>query len=186
MKIFRAIKTNFITQGFYENLIPIYQEWGLKYHGGVDFLANDNEPIYFDCSIAGFVLNTEIDNNGGLGINIITENEDGIFKHRYWHLKSFKVKAGDKVESGDLLGYADNTGYSTGTHLHRDVKEMVKNENGSYKIKYPDNGTYGTIDFTKWFTNMFIKEYINNLNSQISIYQKIIELFKQFLKVGIK
>ena len=182
MRIFRPIKTNLLTQGFYENKNPIYKQVGMLYHGGTDFLASDNEPIYFDCSIAGFVLNTEIDRHGGLGVNIITENEDGIFKHRYWHLKSFKVKAGDKVESGDLIGYCDNTGYSTGTHLHRDSKEMTKDLNGAYKIKYPDNGTFGTIDYSKWFKNIFVKDYMANLESQISIYQKIIELLKNFFK----
>lgn len=186
MKIFRVIKTNLSTQGFYDNKLPIYKQVGMLYHGGWDWLAKDAEPIYFDCSIEGFVLNTEIDKNGGLGVNIITENEDGIFKHRYWHLKNFNVKAGDRVESGDLIGYADNTGYSTATHLHRDAKEMIKTPNGNYQIKDPLNGTFGTIDYSKWFINMFILDYMANLNSQLSILQQIILKLKQLLglKVG--
>ena len=184
MVIYRAIKTNLLTQGFYDNKNDVYRQWGMTCHGGNDWSAQDKEPVYFDCSCAGFVLNTEIDNNGGLGINIITETPEGIFKHRYWHLKEFKVVAGQRVESGDLIGLADNTGVSTGTHLHRDAKEMVKVD-GIYEIKNRDNGTFGTIDYSKWFVNIWIvdqvenlKKTLANLQQQVSVIQKIINWLK--------
>ncbi len=173
MTIYRAIKSNIHTQGYYDNKLDIYKKWDMKWHGGNDWAGKDEEPLYFDCSISGFVLNTELDNNGGLGINIITEEGENILKHRYWHLKKFNVVAGQKVESGDLIGWIDNTGYSTGTHLHRDVKQMTK-ENGVYKIKYPNNGSFGTVDFSSIFKNIFIRDYMDTLIIQIGLLQKLL------------
>lgn len=36
----------------------------------------------------------------------------------YQHLKSAKVRKGDKVKRGDVIGISDNTGNSSGPHLH--------------------------------------------------------------------
>ena len=183
MKICRALNSNIITQGFNSNpeMVEFYKKYGMSNHGGIDFWAKDGEKIYWDGSIRGQVLNTEIDSNGGLGVNIITE-EEVIYKHRFWHLKEFKCQAGQILESGDLIGLQDNTGVSTGTHLHRDVKEMVR-ENGVLKIKYPNNGTFGTIDFTPFFTNIFIVDYMKNLETQVSIYEKIIQSLKSIIEI---
>ena len=180
LRIFRAVKPNLMTQAFdmKQSLVEMYKSLGMTNHGGYDWYTPEGEPLYFDCSCAGYVLNTEIDSAGGLGINIITETEDGIFKHRYWHLKKFNVVAGQKVESGDLIGWCDNTGMSTGSHLHRDMKEMVKDFQGVLKIKNPDNGTYGTVRWDKYFENVFVVDYIKSLQMKIGIIQKIIELWK--------
>jgi len=186
MKIYRAIKTTNITQKFgllgtAPQLLPFYQSMGLQGHNGYDFLSYDGEPIYWDGDIRGIVLNTEMDNKGGLGINVITEDKDGIFKHRFWHLKEFKCQAGQILESGDLIGLADNTGYSSANHLHRDLKPMIKDELGNYQKKEPDNGFAGCIDLFPYFINLFILDIISNLKVQISLTQKIIELFQKVL-----
>ena len=181
LKVFRAIKTNICTQGFYENANPYYKQVGMSSHGGWDWAAREGEPVYFDCVGKGFVLNTEIDTAGGLGVNIITENDEGIFKHRYWHLKKFNVVAGQEISVGHLIGWCDNTGMSTGTHLHRDTKEMIK-DGGAYKIKNPNNGTFGTIDYSKYFINTFVGDVVANWKSQVSIIGKLIDLYKELLK----
>ncbi len=189
MQVFRSIKSNIQTQGFYDNKVSYYKEHGMLYHGAYDFYAENGESLYFDCSCKGFVLNTEIDSSGGLGLNIITETLEGIFKHRYWHLKDFVVKAGDWVETGDLIGHCDNTGYSTNPHLHRDMKEMIKDNNGAYRIKYPDNGSYGTVPWDRWFINIWavdqmenLKKTLANLQQQVSLWQKLINLWKTLIK----
>ncbi len=157
MKIYKAINYN-CNQGFdcHPSMIEFYIKCGLKkgLHGGYDFGCPEGTPIFFDVDDVdnAYVLNTEIDNAGGLGINIITESKEGTFKHRYWHLSKFGCKAGDKVFKGDLIGWTGNTGRSKGAHLHRDVKEM-ENMGGWYKVKYPDNGTFGTIRIEKWLEN---------------------------------
>jgi len=180
--IYRAVKTNVLTQGFYENKNPYYATVGMKYHGGYDWLTIVDEPVYFDCSVQGMVLNCEIDGAGGLGINVITETEEGIFKHRFWHLKEFKVKAGDLVDTGDLLGISDHTGLATANHLHRDMKEMIKNPiSGAYSVKDPANGTFGTIPNERFFENMYVVDFVNSLKSQVSILTKMVEIIKQIL-----
>jgi murein DD-endopeptidase MepM/ murein hydrolase activator NlpD len=151
MKIYKAINYN-CNQGFdaSPSMVDFYKSVGLTTHGGYDFGCPEGTPIFFDVDDVdnAYVLNTEIDNAGGLGINIITESKEGTFKHRYWHLSKFGCKAGNKVFKGDLIGWTGNTGRSTGAHLHRDVKEM---ENGV--IKNRNNGTFGTIRIEKWLEN---------------------------------
>ena len=172
MFIYRAIKTNLLTQGFYDNKSPIYKEMGMRWHGGYDWVTHPDEKVYFDCSARGTVLNTEIDRAGGLGVNIITESKEGIFKHRYWHLKDFAVKAGDVLETADLIGVSDNTGLSTGNHLHRDRKEMIKDQYGSYKIKDRDNGSYGTVSMDLVFKNIFVKDHMETLKRKVTILEQ--------------
>ena len=186
MKIYRALKSNILTQGFKckPSMESFYESLGMAkgIHGAFDWASRDGEKLYFDCDCKGYVLNTEIDNKGGLGINIITETDGLILKHRYWHLRDFNVKAGQVVETGDLIGWADNTGYSTGHHLHRDAKEMGKNSNGSLYIKNYDNGSFGTIDYSPYFKNAFVLDIMDNLQGQVSILKKIIKIINDFLK----
>lgn len=181
IKIYRSLKTNIQTQGFEDNYNPYYKSVGMRCHGGYDWGAKDGETVCFDCSCSGYVLNTEIDSAGGLGVNIITETDGLILKHRYWHFKSFNVVAGQKVDSGDIIGWADNTGMSTGTHLHRDVKEMIKDANGNLSIKDRNNGTFGTIDYAPYFVNEFVVDVVDNLKKQVGLLTKLIELVKMLL-----
>lgn len=182
MKKYRAIGTNYQTQGFemLPSMAEFYKRYGMTAHGGYDWAAVTGEGVFWDCDIDGVVLNTEIDSSGGLGVNVITESEEGIFKHRFWHLKDFYVKAGDKVQMGDLLGWADNTGASTGTHLHEDMKEMVKDSNGGLVIKNYGNGTYGTIRYEKWFENKYVLETAKGKNT--TFRRVLIEIIKRLLK----
>lgn len=189
MKIYLAVKNGFKTQGFgiketSSYLLPMYQSMGLTAHNGYDFSCQDNQEVYFDLDIAGTVLNTEIDGAGGLGINIISEDKDGIFKHRYWHLKGFNVVAGQEVGTGDLIGRADNTGRSTATHLHRDLKPMVKDTLGNYQQREPDNGYAGCVDLKPYYNPIFIGDLMANLKGQISIIQKIINAIRDYLSTS--
>lgn len=177
MKIYKALTNSMLGQGFDMNpwMKDFYAKIGMNNHGGYDWGATTGQVVWYDCDVPGYVLNTEIDSCGGLGINIITENEDGCFKHRYWHLKSFLVKAGDKVSMGDAIGLADNTGASTGTHLHRDAKEMTRNSNGSLSIKSPNNGTFGTIRLDDYLVNEFV---LDALPKNEAIRKQILMLVK--------
>ena len=177
LKIYRAIKTNVITQKFGENKNPIYKQVGMLGHEGIDFLSYDKEPLYFDCNVKGTVIAICTDINLGYGITIITETDNSIFKHRYWHLKDFNVKINQVVESGDLIGWCDNTGNSTGTHLHRDIKEQIL-RSGVFNNKYQDNKYFGAISMDDYFVNMFILDLMDNLKQQVSVITKIIGLVK--------
>ena len=184
MKLMRPIKTNLKTQGFGENKLPIYNEMGMKGHNGWDWKAYDGEPIYWDCTdCEGEVLELHTDTKGGLGVDIITSNSDGIFKHRFWHLKSFKCTPGQILSTGDIIGLADNTGMSTGTHLHRGLKRQGKLSNGKYYNIDQMNGYFGGIDIEPYFVNnIYIKDYVMNLTAQVTILQRIMQIIKDFMK----
>jgi murein DD-endopeptidase MepM/ murein hydrolase activator NlpD len=194
MKIYKAIKDSMMGQPYdaVPWMLEAYKKLKMSNHGGYDFGAKTGDPVYYDCDVDGYILNTEIDNSGGLGVNIITESEEGIFKHRYWHLKDFFVKAGDKISIGECIGWADNTGFSTGTHLHRDIKEMIKNPNGSLSVKYPNNGTFGTIRYMNdavegetakdWFENKFVLDVVGQDKKQSYLRKLLIAMINKLLK----
>lgn len=191
MKIFRSLYTNWKTQGYgLENtkpeMLPLYQSLGLFGHNGWDWAAGDGQKIHWDCDIEGEVLNTSTDAKGGLGVEVLTKDIDGMFIHRFWHLKSFACQAGQKLGSGDLIGLADSTGWSTGPHLHRDLKRVERDQFGNYKTLNGDNGYFGCIDPTPYFENIFVvdkmehsKKQVEMLTEQVSIWKKLIELWKK-------
>jgi murein DD-endopeptidase MepM/ murein hydrolase activator NlpD len=180
MKLYRSVQTNKITQPFGANYVPYYKEWGMKGHNGVDFAAQFGEPVYFDCiDCEGKVISLSENVNEGLGVVVITEDKDGIFQHRFWHLKEIKCKVGQILSTADLIGLADTTGKALGCHLHRDLKPMEKTQFG-YQDKFPDNGYFGAIDLMPFFTNIFVKDYMDILIKQESILEKMIQLIKDF------
>jgi len=181
MKIYRALKTNKISQKFGQNLYPGYVLNGMLGHNGIDFDCPDGEPVYWDCDIEGKVASCFVDMNtgaigGGKGVIVFTEDKDGAFNHRFWHLQGFACKADQILKSGDLLGYAGHTGTVTAPHLHRDIKPLAKDQYGIWRNVYPNNGYHGCIDFTPYFTNIFIRDIV-----QISALQKLIEIIKELL-----
>lgn len=189
MKIFRALKTNHQTQGFgVENtipsMLPAYQGMGLRAHNGVDWACYLGEPIYWDCDVVGVVASVTQNNpTAGNGVEIITEEPTGAFKHVFWHALTdgVAVQMGQKVEPGQIIMYGDSTGMSTGNHLHRGLKPQMKDENGNYYTPNKDNGYLGCVSQDGYFTNIFIVDYINSLKQEISILQKIIETIKKLL-----
>lgn len=189
MQIFRSIRTNRITQGFgLENtnkaLLSAYMKYGLKGHNGIDFALWYKEPIFWDVDTIGKVIEAKADNSGGMGVTIISRDKDGTYyKHRFWHLIRFACKTGDYLESGEIIGYGDSTGFSTGNHLHRDLKKVRKNPDGTYTTLDWNNGYKGAIDLSPYFENKFILDVIRDLlEESISLAQKVINLIKKILK----
>lgn len=181
MKIYRSLKLNSPVQLFGQNKLPIYKEMGLFGHNGVDWSCVTGTPLYWDVDTEGTVYKLETDSAGGVGLDIISEENGQFYKHRFWHLERYNVRVGDRVGTGDLIAYSDNTGLSTGPHLHRALKPVYKDKNGSYWNKYSNNGYYGGIDIEPFFTNIFVVDYMNNLKGQISVMRKIILLYEQLL-----
>ena len=186
MKIFRSIQRNFISQLFGENKHDIYKQWGMKGHNGIDWSLEMGTPVYFDVDCRGEVLKTELDSNGGIGLDIIT-NDGIIYKHRYWHLKETLVKAGDIVETGDIIAYGDNTGWSTGSHLHRGLKPQKKDAFGNYTNLYPGNGYWGAIDYLPFLENIFVLDKMEQLKKlKYNLLQRIFLILKQIIDILLK
>lgn len=176
MQIFRAIKRNIVSQIFGENKSPLYKKAGMLGHGGTDWILRDGEPIYYDVSDDGIVLENHIDNSGGLGVIVRSKDGDTYYKHRYWHLKQFYVKAGQKVKTGDLLGWGDSTGLSTGPHLHRDLKVCDKNgKTLNWTADYR-----GAIDYMPFLKHIFVRDLVN-----ISLRIRIAEIIMKILHLKV-
>ena len=98
---------------------PVYKV--TKYHSGMDFAASPGTEVY--ATGDGEVVKEE-SNYWGYG-NIITIDHGYGYKTQYAHLKTFKVKKGQKVKRGQLIGTVGSTGKATGPHLHY---EVLKND----------------------------------------------------------
>lgn len=177
-------------QRFGENGTAFYSQLGMKGHNGIDFYAPDGFPVY--ASHDGEVVFCGEDGSAGLGVVIRTLEQKDYngslvwFKSIYWHIKkgSFKVKAGDKVKAGQIIAEADNTGMSTGSHLHFGLKPVAKGETDwSWYNLEQNNGYMGAIDPQPYFNGIFAQDAqkIVALTQQITILQKLVELYKQLL-----
>ena len=200
MKLYRPVQCTIITQGFGPDktspqMLPFYQSLGLIAHNGVDFgvipcqtidggIWSKNvicSPVYWDCDTEGTVYKLSTDVNVGLGVWVNSKDSDGTFKHRFWHLSQIKCQVGQILGTGDLIGLAGNTGYSTGAHLHRDLTPL----NEDLTNKLGNNGYDGCTDPAPYFESIFVldkikymQDTISNLQQQISIIQKILNLIK--------
>ncbi len=185
MILFRSIKRNAITQRFGQNKLPIYKKMGMKGHNGIDFSVQTGNPIYWNCDTKGIVYHKEVDDAGGIGLDIISEDGEMTYKHRFWHLKGYTVEIGDTVETGDLIAISNNTGKSTAAHLHWGIKP-VRKLGTRYVNIYQMNGYFGGINPKPFFANVFVLDYVNNLKKQISIIRKVIYLYQLLINKIIK
>lgn len=142
-----------VTQKFGENLTPLYAQYGLLGHNGIDYAVKDGTPVY--ATHDGVVVFAGHDNSAGLGIVIRTDLVGKNYKTIYWHLKegSVVVKVDQRVKKGEKIAEADNTGASTGTHLHFGMKEIRQGEDSyTWYNENDTNGYKGAIDPFPFFT----------------------------------
>jgi len=184
MIIYKSLKDTFVTQGFGENLLPIYEEKGMKGHNGIDYSSKHGQNLYWNCDLKGYVYQHHVDSAGGIGLDIITIDKDGkIYKFRFWHLKenSWVAPIGSWVDTGDLIGHADNTGRSTGDHLHFGLKPQIEDENGNYKNSQSGNGYFGAIDPSPFIKDIFVGDFMSILHAKYNILKKLIYLYKKLI-----
>lgn len=212
--IFRPLKTNRLAQGFGENkacvnsqnkvltkigdtcpigYTPLYARYGLKGHNGYDHASWHSEPIFFPVALdIGWKVKTEVDNAGGIGVDVISTKEvfvpnpnndilglvnnriDGYYgfiKLKFWHLKSVSVYDGQEIKFGDIIGLADNTGLSSGDHLHWAVKmcDIMGRAINNW------NGYTGAFDHGKFYDDKFCLDFLN-IKYQLTLIQRIIQL----------
>ena len=121
-KIFPPLKRMDLTQGFGDNFLSVYKDFGMKGHDALDIRALLKTPCY--ACVDGFVSGAGYDTDGGGYIKIETkpfevEGEKIYLEFLYYHLDSEGVDVGKWYSRGDLLGLTGNTGrYTTGPHLH--------------------------------------------------------------------
>jgi murein DD-endopeptidase MepM/ murein hydrolase activator NlpD len=179
MIYYRPVKSQWITQWFGENKNSFYAELNMEGHNGIDFGVPTGTSVFWYGSEGATVLMTGVDYYGGNALVLLTEEDEKHYSHTFYHLKEFKVQAGDVIKPGQLIAISDNTGKaSTGSHLHAlEVKEVEKDQYGNWRTINKDNGYLGAINPMPKFKNIFILEYL-----QITTLQLIIEALKRFLK----
>lgn len=210
MKIYRPIGSNKLTQRFGANeacvgftgIHPVkvvkkvngicpsgtrdmYQAMGMKGHNGEDWATWYREPCYFPVeSNLTWKARTEIDRDGGKGVDVISNEEINLtgtpthIKFRFWHLADSAVHDGQAVIQGQRIGYCDSTGASSGNHLHFSMKFCDSNG----KTIYPDNGFRGAVDFRPWFINEFVQMPIKPKNNLVDELNKLIFLLQNIGK----
>ncbi len=97
-----------------EHTINQYYGWR---HTGVDIDGDYTTPIY---AADDGVVEKAGWNNGGYGLMILINHEDGM-ETRYGHASKLLVNVGDHVKRGQVIAMVGTTGRSTGTHLHFEV-----------------------------------------------------------------
>jgi len=185
LKLKQPLKEFKIHQYFGQNALSFYREDGMKGHNGIDFKADDGEPVF--ASHDGRVTFAGYDGSGGLGVVIRTEQvfesdkEDCYYKTIYWHLKrgTLLVTGGQSVKGGELIAQADNTGRSTGSHLHFALKPIARGEQEwVWWNLEQDNGYFGAIDPLPFFekTEPELTETLRrgSRGEQVKILQKLL------------
>ena len=100
---------------------PITGEVG-KMHNGVD-LAVGCTPIY--ATRAGVIIANQYQ-EGGAGWYVCIDHGDG---YRTWYMHMCdrsSVRVGQFVAAGDVIGCVGSSGGSTGSHLHFEIRKLIK------------------------------------------------------------
>lgn len=167
--------TGIVTQWFGENP-ALYQRWGLKYHNGIDLVANYGTPLR--AVEDGVVVGVKLSDDGfGKHLRLrSTTLVNGEYRcWTYGHCSKITVKNGDRVKAGDKVAEMGNSGFvvsggqawwggenpdGRGTHLHLGLRILIPDRRGwsypgddkTYIVKDYDNGVKGAIDPLPYFT----------------------------------
>jgi murein DD-endopeptidase MepM/ murein hydrolase activator NlpD len=101
---------------------------GIHGYNGIDIGAPIGTPIL--ASASGEVILSKFEEGnpwfGGYGNYIVIQHSNGA-QTVYAHLSQNLVKRGWKVVQGQIIGYMGSTGRSTGSHLHFEIRNDIRN-----------------------------------------------------------
>ena len=131
-------------------------------HKGIDVARQPNSNVEVMASADGVV--SRVGELGTYGIIVMVKHSINgkTFETNYAHLKSFKVKKGQKVKQGEVIGIMGNTGSSTAPHLHFEIHE------GLWKTGQPN--AVNPEKYIKFYSKKelsVMKEEIKALNNKI-------------------
>lgn len=191
MKLFyRPTKSSLYTQGFGEaktkpNMLEFYKSIGLKAHNGLDIATWYREPCYMNYIGRAKLVKITDDPKLGIGLTFLIDDHNGTFQIRFWHFASYPktMRVGQYIDSGTLIGNCDSTGQSTGNHLHWDLKKAIVRGNDGYEVLDKQNGYFGACDPDPYWKDEYIVDVIKNLEGQLSIIKRLIDLWKLVFKI---
>lgn len=204
IKVYRAIKTNSLTQDFSENKACIklddkgnpirpfkmevcglnskslYQALGMKGHDGRDWRCWSGELVYFPCQFEGW-LKHESDLDGGIGVDIVSNGQ--ILRDETGNLQYIKWRAwhGKQVIGQDKqqvrMGDMVMLADSTGASGGNHLHESLKWCDINGKAIKTNNGYYGAISPEFYdFENTFVGDVIEVKKKEMTIKELINKL----------
>ncbi|KKW19540.1 MAG: Peptidase M23 family protein [Parcubacteria group bacterium GW2011_GWA2_51_10] len=98
---------------------------GIHGYNGVDLAAPNGASIL--ASAAGSVIVSKQEGwNGGYGKYIVIQHANGT-QTLYAHNSQNIVSVGQNVVQGQVIGYVGSTGKSTGSHVHFEIRNGIRN-----------------------------------------------------------
>ena len=98
---------------------------GLHGYNGVDLAAKTGTPIM--ASASGEVIVAKSGGyNGGYGSYVVIQHGNGS-QTLYSHMSSVSTYKGATVVQGQVIGTVGSTGKSTGSHLHFEIRNGIRN-----------------------------------------------------------
>ena len=98
---------------------------GIHGYNAVDLAAPIGTPIL--ASAGGTVIVARQGGwNGGYGSYIVIQHQNGS-QTLYGHASRVIVSVGQRVQQGQVIGYVGSTGMSTGSHVHFEIRDGIKN-----------------------------------------------------------
>lgn len=153
----------------FHSIITDSPTWTAKYSsdfdGGLGLDLYNDVPIVLEgfSKIAGKEALAYYDRDDKDWYNNQRDTAFVFVKFRYWHLKDYSVRDGEKVTLGDQIALADSTGASSNHHVHWGFKLVT--EEGETLDK--DNGFYGALPFD--FNPEFIGEYLKKKSPDLTL-----------------
>ena len=113
------------SSGYGYRIHPIYQT--RIFHDGMDFSCDIGTPVY--ATADGVIKKAKWES--GYGYTVLIDHGYG-YETRYAHLKSFKVRPGQKVVRGETIALSGNSGRSSGPHVHYEVLQRGRPVNPAH------------------------------------------------------
>ena len=98
---------------------------GIHGYNAVDLADPVGTPIVASAS-GDIIVAREGGWNGGYGSYVVIQHENGS-QTLYGHMSQVDVGVGDSVVRGQEIGAVGNSGKSTGSHLHFEIRNGIKN-----------------------------------------------------------
>lgn len=114
------------TDGWGYRTHPITQK--KQFHEGLDISAPRGTPVYAPADGKVISIIQKYKPNQSYGKQLLIDHGNGI-QTRYAHLKTIRVKEGEKVSRHQVIALVGDTGRSTGPHLHYEVMENGEKKN---------------------------------------------------------
>ena len=98
---------------------------GLHGYNGIDIAAPRGTPILASAS-GDVIVSREGGWNGGYGNYIVIQHDNGT-QTLYSHNSSNVVYVGQNVVQGQVIGYVGASGKATGSHVHFEIRNGIRN-----------------------------------------------------------